>query len=422
MYKSKIGRLIVAFAVSSAAYGESQAQNGAGSVYSIFGIGEMSRATSVAAHGMGNTSIGLSSPYQINIVNPAANDQAGAYYNHVFDLGFYYANTTYESQGLQENGSYGGLSNFSFWFKYNDHWNGLIGLSSYSNVGYNIYKSNVNSFQTGDYDIAYEGAGGLNEFYFSNSYSLFSNFSVGLKMAFIFGNISHTEDVSSNQTLKRYLVENSTSIRNLDLEYSLNYRWERPDYFLNFGLIYNHPTKLNENTTASIAEWDYSLGAAINEESLYGEEITSDYSLPRRVGFGVSYNTDKVILSGDIEFNQWSQASVENYTNDLEDTWRYAVGMEITPNRYGESGLGRISYRVGGYHENAYIKINDKISNTYGFTAGLGVPIKRGSLMNVAYQRKFTGTTDNELILESTHELTLSFSIRQRWFQRHKYN
>lgn len=232
-----------------------RAQNGAGSVYSIFGIGEMSRTSSTASLGMGYTSIGWSSPYSINIINPAANDQAGSYFNHVFDVGFYYANTTYESQGMKENGSYGGLSNFSFWFRYNDKWNGTLGLSSYSNVGYNIYKNNINSFQTGDYDIAYEGSGGLNELYFSNGYTLYKNLSIGLKLAFIFGNISRTEDITGGQSLKAYLVENRTVIANFDLEYSLNYRLQRPKYTMNFGLIYKNPTNLSGTTTSSISEW-----------------------------------------------------------------------------------------------------------------------------------------------------------------------
>lgn len=403
--------------------GASQAQNGAGSVYSIFGIGEMSRTSSAASQGMGFTTIGWSSPYSVNIVNPAANDQTGSYFNHVFDVGFYYANTTYESQGAKEQGSYGGLSNFSFWFKYNDKWNGTLGLSSYSNVGYNIYKDNINSFQTGDYDIAYEGSGGLNELYFSNGYALLENLSVGLKLAFIFGNISRTEDVTGGQSLKAYLVENKTVIANFDLEYSLNYRLERPKYTMNFGLIYKNPTHLSGTTTASISEWDFSQGVDVDEHVLYDEtESASEYTLPRRIGLGVSYNTKKMVLAADVEFNQWSQAEIEGYTNDLRDTWRYAFGLELTPDRFGQEALKRVSYRIGGYLENSYIKVENTTSNTYGITAGLGVPLRRGSAMNLAYHRKYNGTTENDLIFESTHEVTINFSIRQQWFHRPKYD
>ncbi|MEO9967995.1 MAG: hypothetical protein ABJF11_19540 [Reichenbachiella sp.] len=402
---------------------QGMAQNGAGSVYSIFGLGEMTRTNSTASQGMGFTSIGWSSPYSVNLVNPAANSQTGAYFNHVFDVGFYYANTTYETQSATENGSYGGLSNLSFWFKYNDRWNGTIGLSNYSNVGYNIYKSNVNSFQTGDYDIAYEGSGGLNELFFSNSYSIFKNFSVGLKLALIFGNISRTEDVTSEQSLKRYLSENSTVIAKMDAEYSLHYRLQRESYALNFGLVYKNPTNMNGGTSTSISEWDYSNGVDVDGNSLYFEEESeSEYTLPRRIGFGISLDTEKFLLAGDIEFNQWSQAKIHGYTDDLRDSWRYAIGLELTPDRYGQQALGRISYRVGGYLQNSYLVVENQLSNTYGLTSGLGVPLKSGSAMNVSYHRKYNGTTSNDMILESTHEVTLNFSIRSRWFQRRKYD
>lgn len=400
-----------------------QAQNGSGSAYSIFGIGELSRTTSSVSQGMGMTSIGWASPYSVNIVNPAANSQTGAYFNHVFDVGFYYANTTYESQGKKENGGYGGLSNLSFWIKYNEKWNGILGMSRYSNVGYNIYKNNINSFQTGDYDIAYEGSGGLNEVYFSNSYALFKNLSVGLKLAFIFGNISRTEDLTSEQSLKRYLSADYTTITSFDMEYSLNYQIQRDDYLLNFGMVYKNPTKLVGNSTSSISEWDYAQGIDVPEHVLFDEsESISEYKLPRRIGLGVSFNTKKLILTGDVEFNQWSKGEIADYTDELQDTWRYAFGVEFTPDRFGERALGRWSYRVGGYRENSYLKVEDKALNTYGITTGLGVPLKSGSAMNLAYHRKYNGTTEHDLILESTHEISVNFSIRSRWFQRRKYD
>ncbi|UXX79162.1 hypothetical protein N7E81_17555 [Reichenbachiella carrageenanivorans] len=403
---------------------QASAQNGAGSVYSIFGIGELSRSVSVASQAMGNTAIGLSNPYQINITNPAANGGVGSYFNHVFDIGMYYASTNYQTQETSENGSYGGVSDFSFWFKYGQKGSAIIGLSSYSNVGYNIYKDQVNSFQTGDYDIAYQGSGGLNEAYFSNSYALFQNFSVGLKLAFIFGSIDHTEDVVGSQSLSRYMLENHTYIANLDLEYSLNYRLPvSKNSYVNFGLIYKKPTQLSGNTSSTISAWDYSEGTTVDEAVLYEEkESTSGYKLPRKMGFGVSLNTKKVMLAGDVEFNQWKDGEIEGYSNDLVNTWRYSAGLEVTPNRFGDQTLGRISYRIGGYYENSYLKINGVNPETYAFTSGLSIPLRTGSAMNLSYQRKYNGTTSEGLILESSHVVAMSFSIRRRWFQRPKYD
>ena len=410
------------FAISCTTKTTVIAQNGAGSVYSMFGIGELSRTHSSASHAMGYTSIGLSSPYQINVTNPAANDQAGSYFNHVFDVGFYYANTTYESDGKKEQGSYGGLSNFSFWFKYNDRWNGTIGLSNYSNVGYNIYKQNVNSFQDGDYDIAYQGTGGLNEFFFSNGFSVSDNFSVGLKLMFIFGNISHTEDVTGGQSLKRYYTEDVAIFFALDAEYSLNYRIQKEAFNINFGLIYKNPTRLSGANVSTITEQDFSEGVEAAQGVLsYELDRTTKYTIPRRVGFGISYNSEKVVLASDVEFNQWSQGEIEGYTDDLQDSWRYSFGVQLTPDRTGNSALGRWDYRMGGFYENSYLKIENTSFGNYGVTFGLGIPIRSGSMINLAYQRGVNGTVESGLIYESTHELSINLCIRQRWFQRYKY-
>lgn len=398
----------------------SMAQNSAGSVYSIFGIGELTPSTSVQAKGMGYTSIGLSNPYSVNIVNPAANDQTGAYFNHMVDIGFYYANMKYQSQGVTENATSGGLSNFSFWFRFNNRWSGLVGMSQYSNVGYNISRQAINSFQNGEYDVQYTGSGGLSEMYFSNGFSLMKNLSLGLKLSFIFGNIEHSEDVTSSQNLRQFSIDNSIHIANVDAEYSLNYRFSRPKYNVNVGLIYKNPTHFGGTAVSTISELDYSSdeSAVLYEE----KESVEDYILPRRIGFGLSVNTDKVTIAGDIEFNQWSHGSIENYDDDLVDTWRYSMGMEWTPNREGDSFTSRISYRMGAYLENSYLKVNETNFNKYGITGGLSVPLPRGNAVNIAYHWKINGTVDNSLIYETTNEISINFTIRQRWFQRAKYN
>ncbi|WP_147407517.1 hypothetical protein [Reichenbachiella sp. MSK19-1] len=394
-------------------------QNGAGSVYSIFGVGELTPASSVQSRGMGFASIGLSSPYYLNTVNPAANDLVGNYFNHIGNVGFYYAATQYESGDATESAGHGGLSSLSFWFKINERWNSMVGLNPYSNVGYNINETDVNSFQEGTYDVLYKGSGGLNEFYFSNGVSLFKNLSVGLKLAFIFGNIDQTEYVTSDQNIQQFYIQNSVNIKDVYAEYSLNYRFQREKYYINLGAVYKQANLMSGSTLSQISATDLSDGTSdvILEEELY----TDDYMLPQKFGLGLSLNTDKLVLAADVEYNQWSQVRLDGYDSDLNDTWRYAVGMEVTPDRSSYNYMSRMSYRVGGYYENSYLTIEGVSFGKVGVTGGVSMPLRSGSVVNIAYLRKFNGTRENNLIYESTHEVSVNFSLRNKWFKKRQY-
>lgn len=398
-------------------------QVGAGSVYSIYGIGELNPTTSIQSRGMGYTSIGVSNPYSINLINPAANGVAATYFNHVFDMGLYHASTTYESKGNTENSSYGGFSNFNFWFRFGKKWNGSFGLSKVSNVGYNITKDDVNSFQNGAFDIIYEGQGGLNDFYFSNGFAVTKNLSLGLKLSLIFGTIEKSEEVNSNQKAQQFFVENNASILTLVPEYSLNYKISGSKHYWNIGIIYKPSTTMSGETKTEISELSYdTYGNAIGGSLYLDDDYEKEYKLPQRVGLGLSFNTPKVILAADLEFNEWSRAYLGEDTDvELTNTWRYSMGIEVTPNRYGDVALGRFSYRVGGYFENQYLKVNGTAFNKYGITGGIGIPVKSNTI-DMAYHRKLNGTIDNGLIYESTNEISLNVTFRQKWFQRRKYN
>lgn len=395
-------------------------QNSVGSVYSIFGVGELNPTTSVQARAMGNTSIGMSSKYSVNIVNPAANDQTGFYFNHVADIGFYYSGTEHETQELKEISSHRGLSNLSFWFKINDRWSSIVGLNQYSNVGYNINESDVDSFQEGTYHVLYQGKGGLNEFYFSNGVRLIGNLSAGVKLAFIFGNIQRTESVTSSQNANQFYVTNNVNVRDLYAEYSMNYRWERENYDINIGAIYKPKNQLTGSTLSQISTVD--LAASTSEVVLDDQEYTEDYGMPKKLGVGFSFSNEKLVLATDVEFNQWSDVSLEGFDDELNDTWRYAVGLEWTPNRFGEEYLARVSYRVGGFTENSYLSFEGIDFSKSGFTAGLELPLRNGSSVNLSYLRQLNGTLENDLIYESTNKVSVNFSLKHRWFQKRKYN
>ncbi|UII25640.1 hypothetical protein LVD15_20380 [Fulvivirga maritima] len=392
----------------------SWAQSSSGSTYSIFGLGELQSRASVQSRGMGFTSIGLSSPYWVNTVNYAANTQVGGYYTHIFDVGLYYNNISRTTDdGSAGSVSDGGISNLSFWFRFNNKWTGIVGISPVSKVGYDITVDDVETVQGRNYTINYVGSGGLNELYFSQGYELVKNLTLGARLSFILGSLKHEENALSGSS-SLFSVTEKVSVRKVNVDFALDYKFQREKYAINLGLIYDDKTDLTGNSTRQLVN-------DADAELVYEESETENgYQMPQKVGLGLSFVNEKWILAGDVEFNQWSDVEIGSL-DDINDTWRYSVGVDFTPNRRGERYTDLMSYRMGYYIENSYMDIDDTSFNTWGVTAGLGLPLKSDGAINLAYHRKVNGTTSNHLIKETTNEISLAISFRNLWFNKIKY-
>ena len=83
------------------------------------------------------------------------------------------------------------------------------------------------------------------------------------------------------------------------------------------------------NTSSVILSSD---GSEIYDE----QENITNYSLPQKVGLGFSFRNKSWLIGTDLEFKQWSQASIGDNTN-LNDTWRSSIGVEYTPDIQGRA-------------------------------------------------------------------------------------
>ena len=388
---------------------------GKGSTYSIFGIGELKPLVSVQNAGMGFTSIGVSNPYYINLVNPAANANAANFFSHRFEMGLFLNNTSLKTaDGGSEKVKDGGISQLSYWFRINKRWTALLGLSNYSNVGYSVVDNSVLVSNNSEFTVVYNGSGGLNQTYFSNSILITKSLSVGARFAFIFGNIIKSENVIPSQSSNAFVVENSINVRKVNVDFGLNYLIKKDDYEVNVGAIYDNGTELPGTIQATVS-------SASNVKLIEESEFTRDYSLPQKFGIGVSFRNQKITVAADIESAKWSEASV-GVGQSLNDTWRASMGVEYVPDYQSTSFLKRINYRAGAYRQNHYLNVNNTSFDQWGITAGFGIQMRNASSMNFAYHKKFNGTRKNGLIYESTNEFTFSVAIKERWFVQNKYN
>ena len=68
------------------------------------------------------------------------------------------------------------------------------------------------------------------------------------------------------------------------------------------------------------------------------------------------------------------------------------------------------------------LEFNNTRINQYGISCGFGFPIKKSNTMiNLSLEYIKRGTTQNDLIQEDYFRLGLSFSAKDLWFFKRKY-
>jgi hypothetical protein len=386
--------------------------------FSVFGVGELSSTGSLRSLGMGRSGIAHSSDRILNNMNPAS------YYlidsvSFLFDVGLNSDFVKYQSMGFSQNANDANIRNVAIGFRINNRWTSGVGISPYSKVGYKIHSFEYVEGTTDIVDVESTGSGGINQFYWDNSYKLFKGFSLGINFTYLFGNIKAVEQLTY---IDLAFLESVTTDSYLKKVYA------------NFGMQYNFDVK---------EKWKFTLGSVFSTRHLLNfkqDIIFSDYSpaieerqpgingtfrLPMNIGagFAVKYN-DKFTLSADYVYHDWGKTESNDTHYDYVNTHAYKFGFEYVPGNPLKLGyLGRMSFRTGYYFEDFYVKVNQIPMYNQGFTFGVGAPfIQNKTSISMAYNYGIKGTTDGGLIKENYHQLMFSLTLHDWWFIKRIYD
>jgi hypothetical protein len=153
------------------------------SPYSRFGLGDLAENNNAWNFSMGQTSIGMRSPYHINYGNPAsyiAFDSTA----FLFEGGFNGEFVTLSSNFQTVNRNYASLGYLLFGVPVTKWWRSSLGLVPYSDVGYSVANYELYP-NTGSVLRLYQGSGGINRFYWGNAFRIIKNLSVGFNMSYL---------------------------------------------------------------------------------------------------------------------------------------------------------------------------------------------------------------------------------------------
>ena len=400
------------------------AQQGTSSPYSFYGIGDVKFKGTAENRAMGGLTI-YSDSIHLNFQNPASYSNLKL---TTFSLGGTYLTTDLETNSQSEKARRTAIDYLAVGLPFGKFGVGF-GLMPYSSVGYNI-QSNTVATATNPQEIKqYSGTGGINKVFFGVGYALTKKLSIGIDYSYNFGKIQ-TYSFRFIEGLQYGSREkNLSDITGGLLNAGLTYNTPINNKLNGFAsLTYSPDSKLSSSNYRNIATIQYSsTGAEILVQPLDVDVANTTITLPSKlaVGFGIGQNK-KWMLGTEITFQKSS--NMGNRFNDInnvnyENATRYSFGGFYIPNYNSFSKYyEKIIYRAGIRYENTGLIINNTSIKDYGVTAGVGLPlIGVFSNVNIGVEYGQRGTTTANLVQENYTNITIGFSLNDKWFQKRRF-
>ena len=390
--------------------------------YSMYGYGILGdRATSMQRQ-MGGVGYAMNSGRQINVMNPASYAAIDSL-TFLFDMGADVSMIWSQDGSAKERATGGGLDYVTMQFPLSKYMGGSIGVLPYSSVGYAF----GNDITHGT--VENQGSGGINELYVGLSGKI-GGFSLGVNVSYDFGNI--VNDVFANPSSGSTKFEHVMQVRDWNILVGAQYTQKigRNDRFV-LGLTYSPKKTLLGKSWATIQE--------MTQESVpttVGElKLRNNYYTPNCFGAGISYTHERVSrfnVEFDYTWQGWKDCEYSPmYSSSDPDVvvfdgmqfnnrQKFAVGAEYVPRIRGNYGQ-RMTYRLGAYYTEDYLKIKGNGVRDYGVTAGVGFPTPEGkTVINLGLEWKMRQAHPVSLVKENYFNVTLGVNFNEVWFFKRK--
>lgn len=421
-------------------------QSGDNSPFSRFGIGDITDPSFMAIRGMASLGTVYIDPYNLNIKNPASYSLLKS---TAFDIGIYARYTNLSDNENQINLWSGNLEYISLGFPLRNPINEVLDriekdyalgmnftLMPYSQVGYNITSLEVDP-NFGSFQRNYKGNGGSYKLMWGNSFT-YKQFSVGLNIGYLFGNIHYEQNIYFDDLSFAYQnrYENSYGINGFVWNAGAFYRLvlnksvikkdnNIASKILTFGLQGN--LDMGFNTNGRQVKRGIFVEAPLSDTILFADELIGRGILPAEFSVGsMYYHGESWALGMDFNYYFWSHYSNEARPEKLSDAYRIALGGYFVPNpKAFNQYYKRVKYRFGLYYHKDPREINDEQFNGYGVNIGAGFPLifQRNYYANMNPYVQFGRRGSKTLLSESFIKIGFGFTFNDNeWFLKRKYN
>ena len=406
--------LIIFLVTAGSVFGQTD-KNG-GSIYSLFGLGELSYSSGNRTDAMGIMGFALYGDYT-NSNNPAAWTRIPT---TIFTSKFSLDNIKSTDGITTAKRTYGNFEGFDLSIPFNkgNGWIVNLGINNYSNVNYDTYFDG--SVDNESYRQTYSGNGGLYKFNLGFSYILFKYLSFGAQFNYAFGNIN--KSVSIDFTNGALFDTKNSSANNIY------------GFYFNSGLIFHGFGKIFKNKKLD----NLNLGVYFSSPAEFTSNMTGKFSrsvstvdsisissgkvkIPLSFGIGIS-NTfnNKLTFAADFFYQKWDDYKYYGtHPDEIKNSLKIGAGIEYTGSRKLEDPyLKRVTYRFGGSYTQDYLKLNGENINILSVSAGLGLPIGSYNSVDIYGKYNIKGKSTNGLIKDEIFRFGASVKIGELWFLR----
>ena len=414
------------------AAGQSIAQSTLSSPYSAFGLGKLYEANNMRNNSMGKIGYGTRDYFSINSKNPASYTSFDST-SFVFEGSIKGNYTTMKTTDFREVYSYATLNNLIFGFPVTDWWRSSFGLLPFSGVGYNVIDSDVKE-NIGKVQYAYEGEGGLSEFYWGNAIRFGDHFSIGVNASYIFGTLENIQRISfpDSAHLIYTKFDHSLSVKDFKFDIGVQYYTTlKNDLDLIVGAVYSPKASLDADRDQLVRSYRGTVSGidlVLDTVKMLQDEAGS-VTLPAGYGVGFSLSRNNYWLVGvDYSFENWEAFRSFDESDSLVNSHTINFGGQVIPDANSLSYFKRVDYRLGFEYDISNLNIRGENLSGFGITFGIGLPLRgasiRGSrsMINIGAEYGRFGTLNNELIREEYFNFFIGISIYEWWFFKRKYN
>lgn len=393
-----------------------------GSLYSVFGVGDLTYLPSSQSSGMGYVGVAVPSSLYINRVNPAmlslinttriVGDLSYAGFSATGNLG-----STYQA--------FTGFNGAGFAVPI---WKSVFatGIYPYSRLDYNqrqVGRLELPETDTTALEYRYRGIGGLSTVPLALAFTPYNHrfrgtIRLGVSMNIMFGTIERTRETFLGSALTPQLVSNIEE-RASGTTFTFGCSYTKPRLFsrtdlLTFGASFTTGSTLNGERR------DFISGNGITDTL---QSPTGAVRLPSTLALGVSYLSDTYLLGLDAVVQNWS--AFQYFGEDVSYTrnsFRLGIGGEKQPSRERRAGFfQRLAYRAGAYYHQTPLRLAGTAIDELGFTAGIGIPVSgEFSRFDINVEYALRGTTAQNLIQENIFRLRFALNAGELWFQKRK--
>ena len=434
----KIERILVlsVFLIISVCASAQSGTYGAYSPYSIFGVGNISKEGTAFNKSMGGVGIATRNKRFINYLNPAAVTARDSL-SFMGDFGLSQSNTVFSQGDIRSAKNTFNIYDFVLSFPIYRSSAFMVGITPYSDVGYDFSSIETNSEIIGNTgNITYDsyGTGSVYQLFAGAGVTFLKKISVGAELIFLFGNLDKVTNMNYSNSSYRSLNSGSDlTIRGVTGKFGLQYEQKLGN---NVSMVVGATYRMGSKVRGYSADYRYATQSSVTDTLRYNVDTlkNSGVRFGDEIGLGVS------IKGGDkwcAEFNylrsDWRNTKMDSavgfssvgssvFTTTASNSFRF--GFEIVPNRNDiRYYFRRCAYRAGVYYDQAYYKLDGNNVNSMGVTLGMTLPVYKwynGISFGVDLGQR--ASVRNNMIRERYVTLNVGFNIHDIWFQKPRYN